>query len=137
MTLEEKKKALEVQLAGGQFGQIVYLSGRIGAGDYDCEPVLIPFKLDYSQYPFVIEAPEGLTNPKFNWSTMTWDEQDENALAYRLSQAEAKLTTLNTQSEKHETENTSTQAALDAIQKSQLQMTQLLSQVLASKGGAQ
>ncbi|WEB30313.1 hypothetical protein PUW59_06100 [Lactobacillus mulieris] len=137
MTLEEKIKNLQITLANGTVGSLVYLSGRLGNTEYSCEPVLLPFKLEYTQYPYVLEAPEGLNNPVYDWSKSQWVEQDKEALGYRLSQAEEKLSTLNTQSEKHETENTETQSALDKIQQSQLQMTQLLSQILASKGGAQ
>lgn len=48
MTLEEKIKNLQITLANGTVGSLVYLSGRLGNTEYTCEPVLLPFKLEYT-----------------------------------------------------------------------------------------
>lgn len=50
---------------------LYYLSNN----NFDCVPVLVPIKLDYNQFPFVVDAPEGMNEPKYDWTHSRWIDQ--------------------------------------------------------------
>lgn len=86
-TWQEKADAFKTLLQpNGVYMQIVYQSD----GHHDCEPIPIPYKLDHDQYPFVVEAPTGMSNPKFDWSVDNhgWHETDTQAQGERIAALE-------------------------------------------------
>jgi uncharacterized coiled-coil protein SlyX len=52
--------------------QLVYTSNN----DINCMPTFIPLKITDNLYPYVVEAPTGMKDPKYNWQTVQWEDKD-------------------------------------------------------------
>lgn len=96
----------------GFFKQIVYVSND----KYDCLPVPFPVKLDAAtSFPFIAEEPKGLNNPKYDWNSYQWVDQDAANNSERLNQVEKTLKSVTDQ----------TKTAVDASQKVQNALTNI------------
>ena len=67
---KQEEEQIEKAKAEGKGGQIVYVSDN----SFNCYPVISYVPLKQNQYPFVITAPVGMQDPKYNWYTCGWED---------------------------------------------------------------
>lgn len=67
---KQEEEQIEKAKAEGKGGQIVYVSDN----SFNCFPVISYVPLKQNRYPFVITAPVGMQDPKYNWYTCGWED---------------------------------------------------------------
>lgn len=67
---KQEEEQIEKAKAEGKGGQIVYVSDN----SFNCYPVISYVPLKQNRYPFVITAPVGMQDPKYNWYTCGWED---------------------------------------------------------------
>ena len=104
--------------------------GYISKNGKDCEPILLSTKYDNDDWPIVVKAPTGLNNPKYDWHTHEWVEQDATSNSYRLNDVEQKIESLQKTATNASQNNDNLQQSLSDISKSQKVQSQQLAQLL-------
>ena len=104
--------------------------GYISKNGKDCEPILLSTKYDNDDWPIVVKAPTGLNNPKYDWHTHEWVEQDATSNSYRLNDVEQKIESLQKTATNASKNNDNLQQSLSDISKSQKVQSQQLAQLL-------
>lgn len=104
--------------------------GYISKNGKDCEPILLSTKYDNDDWPIVVKAPTGLNNPKYDWHTHEWVEQDATSNSYRLNDVEQKVESLQKTATNASQNNDNLQQSLSDISKSQKVQSQQLAQLL-------
>lgn len=140
MDLEQKTADLQKQINDNtMWKQIGYISND----DTDCEPILLSKKHENNVWPIVVEAPDGLVNPKYDWTKHAWVENDPNSQGAQIKALKASLDSAKQTIASVQTSAQTTGATLEAIQKSQekqattsAQMLQMLAPLLANKSTA-
>lgn len=79
-TWQEKEEDLKKKKDGKLWVQIGYIS----ADDKPCEPVILSEEYTADWYPIVVKKPENLNNPKYDWTTHTWQERDMDSLSEKV-----------------------------------------------------
>lgn len=74
------------------YKQLVYQSDN----RHNCRPVILPDKINVNDYPYVIEAPVGMTNPRYNWDKNIWEDLDVESQAGTLAGLHDKVDNLDT-----------------------------------------
>lgn len=74
------------------YKQLVYQSDN----RHNCRPVILPDKINVNDYPYVIEAPVGMTNPRYNWDKNIWEDLDVESQAGTLAGLHDKVNNLDT-----------------------------------------
>lgn len=74
------------------YKQLVYQSDN----RHNCRPIILPDKINANDYPYVIEAPVGMTNPKYNWDKNIWEDLDVENQAETLAGLHDKVDNLST-----------------------------------------
>lgn len=74
------------------YKQLVYQSDN----RHNCRPVILPDKINVNDYPYVIEAPVGMTNPRYNWNKNIWEDLDVESQAGTLAGLHDKVDNLDT-----------------------------------------
>ena len=67
---KQEEEQIEKAKAEGKGGQIIYVSDN----SFNCYPVISYVPLKQNKYPFVITAPVGMQDPKYNWYTCGWED---------------------------------------------------------------
>ncbi len=67
---KQEEEQIEKAKAEGKGGQIIYVSNN----SFNCYPVISYVPLKQNKYPFVITAPVGMQDPKYNWYTCGWED---------------------------------------------------------------
>jgi hypothetical protein len=137
MDLKDKTAELQKQVGENtMWKQIGYISND----DTDCEPILLSEKHESNVWPIVIEAPDGLVSPKYDWTKHVWVETDANSQGAQIKALKASLDSAKQTIASVQTSAQTTGATLEAIQKSQeqqaatsAQMLQMLAPLLADK----
>ena len=104
--------------------------GYISKNGKDCEPILLSTKYDNDDWPIVVKAPTGLNDPKYDWHTHEWVEQDATSNSYRLNDVEQKIESLQKTATNASQNNDNLQQSLSDISKSQKVQSQQLAQLL-------
>lgn len=121
--MAEKQKILD---ESGLWAQMGFISNN----KIDCEPVLLFKKHDNNFFPIVIEAPTGLSNPKYSWEKHMWVDQDATSNSVRLNNVEKAVQSAQEQAKSVSTENQTLKDSLSNIEKGQKDQTQTLAQVV-------
>lgn len=137
MDLKDKTTELQQQIGENtMWKQIGYISND----DTDCEPILLFKKHESNIWPIVVEAPDGLVNPKYDWTKHVWFENDPNSQGAQIKALKASLDSAKQTIASVQTSAQTTGETLEAIQKSQeqqattsAQMLQMLAPLLANK----
>lgn len=87
-------------------------------------------KLEGNQYPLVVDAPEGLKSPKFDWSTNQWVENDASSQGQQIAELVKSVKDMQKVNADVTQENTQLKSAIQGMQQNQLQTTTVLSQLM-------
>lgn len=124
---------LKQRIFTGSMGvQVAYKSCE-GINGVDCEPILLTRKYDHDVWPIVVSEPTGLNNPKYDWNTHQWIEQDATNNSYRLNAVEKSVQDLKQSDEKVNKDNTDIKDELSGIAKSQAVMLKLIGSATSPK----
>ena len=112
---------------------LYYLSDN----NFDCVPVLVPIKLEYNTYPFIIDAPKDMNKPKYDWTHSRWIDQtnadNQNKIADlqdAISEKDKQVTELQTGISEFKEQTQAITAAIGNL-------TTLVTQALQSAKGAE
>lgn len=109
------------------YSQIVYISNDTD----NCFP--IPFhSLDSNSYPYVVERPTGIDNPKFNWKTLQWEELSSGSQASKLNKLANDIATLESKSNKENSELTKQLENLEKITSTNTEASAQIIQMLSA-----
>lgn len=113
----------------------VYISGMLDGQQIDCEgPIELTYKISKPQWPFIPATPEydpsKFTHPVFNYGAGNWEEQDEKSQGKLIIDLQNQVKDLKKNLDDKTKENTSLKAQIQAIQKGQVQTTEVLGQLL-------
>lgn len=127
-------KTLNNVLTGEGTNQ-VYISGMLDGRQIDCEgPIELTYKIDKPQWPFIPAIPEydpsKFTHPVFNYGAGNWEEQDENSQGRLIIDLQNQVKDLKKNLDDKTKENTALKAQIQAVQKGQVQTTEVLGQLL-------
>lgn len=114
------------------FVQVAYKSCD-GIDGADCEPMLLTKKYDHDVWPIVVSEPTGFNNPKYDWRTHQWFEQDATNNSYRLNEVEKAVKNLKQSDEQVTKDNTDIKDALSGIAKGQAEMLKLIGSATSPK----
>lgn len=124
---------LKQRIFTGSMGVQVAYKSCDGIEPVDCEPILLTRKYDHDVWPIVVSEPTGLNNPKYDWRTHQWYEQDATNNSFRLNQVEKSIQDLK-QSDKQVTkDNTEIKDALSGNAKVQAEMLKLIGSATSPK----
>ena len=127
---------LKQRIFTGSMGvQVAYKSCE-GINGVDCEPVLLTRKYDHDVWPIVVSEPTGLNNPKYDWNTHQWLEQDATNNSYRLNAVEKSVQSLKESDAQTAKDNTEIKDDLSGIAKSQAEMLKLIGSATSPKAPA-
>ena len=127
MDLKDKPAELQKQINDNtMWKQIGYISND----DTDCEPILLSEKHESNVWPIVVEAPDGLVNPKYDWTKHIWIENDPNSQGAQIKALKVSLDNAKQTIASVQTSTQTTGATLEAIQKSQEQQAATSAQML-------
>ncbi len=112
--------------------QIAYKSCE-GIDAVDCEPILLTRKYDHDVWPIVVSEPTGLNNPKYDWHTHQWYEQDATNNSFRLNKVEKSVQSLQQSNAQTAKDNTEIKDDLSGIAKSQAEMLKLIGSATSPK----
>ena len=104
-----------------------------GIDAVDCEPILLTRKYDHDVWPIVVSEPTGLNNPKYDWHTHQWFEQDATNNSYRLNAVEKSVQDLKQSDEQVTKDNTEIKDALSGNAKVQAEMLKLIGSATSPK----
>ena len=97
----------------------------------------IPFAVIYSpvelpnQFPLTKDAPDpSFKNPVYDWQKMVWFDSSEENQGKQLADMQAKVAQLQKTAQANSEEKDKLTTALDNMQKSQIQLTQMLSNMM-------
>jgi len=112
--------------------QVAYKSCE-GNDAVDCEPILLTRKYDHDVWPIVVSEPTGLNNPKYDWHTHQWFEQDATNNSFRLNKVEKSIQDLKQSDQQVAKDNTDIKDALSGIAKGQAEMLKLIGSATSPK----
>lgn len=102
----------------------------------------IPFNVIYSpielpnQFPLTKDAPDpSYKNPVYDWQKMVWTDSNEENQGKQLAEMRATVAQLQKTAQANSEEKDKLTTALDNMQKSQMQLTQMLSAMMNSQTG--
>lgn len=102
----------------------------------------VPFAVIYSpvelpnQFPLTKDAPDpSFKNPVYDWQKMVWFDSSEENQGKQLADMQAKVAQLQKKAQANSEEKDKLTTALDNMQKSQMQLTQMLSTMMNSQTG--
>ena len=104
-----------------------------GIDGVDCEPILLTKKYDHDVWPIVVSEPTGFNNPKYDWQTHQWVEQDATNNSYRLNTVEKAVKTLKQTDEQVTKDNNDIKNSLNDIAKGQAEMLKLIGSATSPK----
>ena len=107
-----------------------------GIDGVDCEPILLTKKYDHDVWPIVVSEPTGLNNPKYDWRTHQWYEQDATNNSFRLNKVEKSIQDLKQSDKQVAKDNTDIKDALSGIAKGQAEMLKLIGSATSPKAPA-
>ena len=113
----------------------VYISGMLDGRQIDCEgPIELTYKIGKPQWPFIPATqeydPSKFTHPVFNYGAGNWEEQDENSQGKLIIDLQNQVKELKKNLNDKAEENTALKAQIQAVQKGQVQTTEVLGQLL-------
>ena len=117
------------------FVQVAYKSCD-GIDGADCEPMLLTKKYDHDVWPIVVSEPTGFNNPKYDWRTHQWFEQDATNNSYRLNEVEKAVKTLKQSDEQVTKDNNDIKDKLNTIVQGQADMLKLIGSATSPKAPA-
>ena len=117
------------------FVQVGYKSCD-GIDGADCEPMLLTRKYDHDVWPIVVSEPTGFNNPKYDWRTHQWFEQDATNNSYRLNEVEKAVKTLKQSDEQVTKDNNEIKDKLNTIVQGQADMLKLIGSATSPKAPA-
>lgn len=124
---------LKQRIFTGSMGVQVGYKSCDGIDGVDCEPILLTKKYDHDVWPIVVSEPTGFNNPKYDWRTHQWVEQDATNNSYRLNTVEKAVKTLKQTDEQVNKDNTEIKDDLSGIAKSQAVMLKLIGSATSPK----
>lgn len=104
-----------------------------GIDGADCEPMLLTKKYDHDVWPIVVSEPTGFNNPKYDWRTHQWFEQDATNNSYRLNEVEKAVKTLKQSDEQVTKDNNDIKDKLNTIVQGQAEMLKLIGSATSPK----
>lgn len=104
-----------------------------GIDAVDCEPILLTRKYDHDVWPIVVSEPTGLNNPKYDWHTHQWLEQDATNNSFRLNAVEKSVQALQQSDQQAAKDNTEIKDALSGNAKVQAEMLKLIGSATSPK----
>ena len=117
---------LKQRIFTGSMGVQVGYKSCDGIDGVDCEPILLTKKYDHDVWPIVVSEPTGFNNPKYDWRTHQWVEQDATNNSYRLNTVEKVVKTLKQTDEQVTKDNNDIKNSLNDIAKGQAEMLKLI-----------
>lgn len=119
----------------GEGTNLAYISGMLDGRQIDCEgPIELPYKINKPTWPFIPAIPEydpsKFTHPVFNYGAGNWEEQDENSQGRLIIDLQNQVKELKKNLDDKTKENTALKAQIQAVQKGQVQTTEVLGQLL-------
>ncbi|QHJ81175.1 MAG: hypothetical protein [Caudoviricetes sp.] len=127
---------LKQRIFTGSMGVQVGYKSCDGIDGVDCEPILLTKKYDHDVWPIVVSEPTGFNNPKYDWRTHQWVEQDATNNSYRLNTVEKAVKTLKQTDEQVTKDNNDIKNSLNDIAKSQAEMLKLIGSATSPKAPA-
>lgn len=124
---------LKQRIFTGSMGVQVAYKSCDGIDGVDCEPILLTRKYDHDVWPIVVSEPTGFNNPKYDWRTHQWFEQDATNNSYRLNEVEKAVKTLQQSDEQVTKDNTEIKDDLSGIAKGQAEMLKLIGSATSPK----
>ncbi|MBP2057910.1 hypothetical protein J2Z60_001085 [Lactobacillus colini] len=97
------------------YNQVAYISDN----KHDCMPVAVDVLMG-DDYPYVVDRPTGLINPKFNWDTHEWIENNAAGQAKQLASLQETIKNLSLKSEEIDKKNKEVTYALQNVQEVQV-----------------
>ena len=124
---------LKQRIFTGSMGVQVAYKSCDGIEPVDCEPILLTRKYDHDVWPIVVSEPTGLNNPKYDWHTHQWLEQDATNNSYRLNAVEKSVQSLKQSDAQTAKDNTEIKDDLSGIAKGQAEMLKLIGSATSPK----
>ncbi|QHJ83720.1 MAG: hypothetical protein [Caudoviricetes sp.] len=124
---------LKQRIFTGSMGVQVGYKSCDGIDGVDCEPILLTRKYDHDVWPIVVSEPTGFNNPKYDWRTHQWVEQDATNNSYRLNTVEKAVKTLKQTDEQVTKDNNDIKNSLNDIAKGQAVMLKLIGSATSPK----
>ncbi len=124
---------LKQRIFTGSMGVQVGYKSCDGIDGADCEPILLTKKYDHDVWPIVVTEPTGFNNPKYDWRTHQWVEQDVTNNSYRLNTVEKAVKTLKQTNEQVTKDNNDIKNSLSDIAKGQAEMLKLIGSATSPK----
>lgn len=119
----------------GEGTNLAYISGMLDGRQIDCEgPIELTYKINKPTWPFIPAIPEydpsKFTHPVFNYGAGNWEEQDEKSQGKLIIDLQNQVKDLKKSLDDKTKENTALKAQIQAVQKGQVQTTEVLGQLL-------
>ena len=124
---------LKQRIFTGSMGVQVAYKSCDGIDAVDCEPILLTRKYDHDVWPIVVSEPTGLNNPKYDWHTHQWLEQDTTNNSYRLNAVEKSVQSLKQSDQQVAKDNTDIKDKLNTIVQGQADMLKLIGSATSPK----
>lgn len=124
---------LKQRIFTGSMGVQVAYKSCDGIDAVDCEPILLTRKYDHDVWPIVVSEPTGLNNPKYDWRTHQWYEQDATNNSFRLNKVEKSIKDLKQSNAQTAKDNTEIKDALSGNAKVQAEMLKLIGSATSPK----
>ena len=124
---------LKQRIFTGSMGVQVAYKSCDGIEPVDCEPILLTRKYDHDVWPIVVSEPTGLNNPKYDWHTHQWYEQDATNNSFRLNKVEKSIQVLKQSDKQVAKDNTEIKDALSGNAKVQAEMLKLIGSATSPK----
>ena len=135
-TWQDVANDLKQRIFTGSMGVQVGYKSCDGIDAVDCEPILLTKKYDHDVWPIVVSEPTGFNNPKYDWRTHQWVEQDATNNSYRLNTVEKAVKTLKQTDEQVTKDNNDIKNSLNDIAKGQAEMLKLIGSATSPKAPA-
>lgn len=132
-TWQDVANDLKQRIFTGSMGVQVGYKSCDGIDGVDCEPILLTKKYDHDVWPIVVSEPTGFNNPKYDWRTHQWVEQDATNNSYRLNTVEKAVKTLKQTDEQVTKDNNDIKNSLNDIAKGQAEMLKLIGSATSPK----
>lgn len=119
----------------GEGTNLAYISGMLDGRQIDCEgPIELPYKINKPTWPFIPAIPEydpsKFTHPVFNYGAGSWEEQDEKSQSKLIIDLQNQIKELKNNLNDKTEESTALKDQIQAVQKGQVQTTEVLGQLL-------
>ena len=136
--IKRKEKTMTEKLNDvltGEGTNLAYISGMLDGRQIDCEgPIELPYKINKPTWPFIPAIPEydpsKFTHPVFNYGAGNFEEQDEKSQGKLIIDLQNQVKDLKKNLDDKTKENASLKAQIQAVQKGQVQTTEVLGQLL-------